>query len=53
MERRSSGQVVETGREARQGYLDRPVLLVLVVSTALAFVILGILWFGGVWSGAA
>jgi cobalamin biosynthesis Mg chelatase CobN len=53
MERRPGGEVVETAREARQGYLDRPVLLVLVVSTALAVLVLGILWFGGVWSGGA
>jgi hypothetical protein len=53
MERRPGGEVVETAREARQGYLGRPVLLVLVVSTALAVLILGILWLGGVWSGAA
>jgi hypothetical protein len=53
MERRPGGEVVETAREARQGYLDRPVLLVLVVSTALAIVILGILWLGGILSGAA
>ena len=48
MERRAGGEVVETAREARQGYLGRPVLLVLVVSTALAVAILGILWFGAV-----
>ena len=53
MERRASGEVVETAREARQGYLDRPVLLVLVVSTALAVVVLGILYFSGIWFGRA
>jgi hypothetical protein len=53
MERRPGGEVVETAREARQGYLGRPVLLVLLVSTGLAFLVLGILWFAGVWSGAA
>jgi hypothetical protein len=47
MQRRETGQVVETGREARQGYLDSPVLVVLAVSLALAIVILGILWAGG------
>jgi hypothetical protein len=52
MERRPGGEVIETAREARQGYLDRPVLLVLVVSTALAVLILGILWLG-MWPGAA
>jgi hypothetical protein len=37
---------VETGIEARQGYLDRPVLLILTVSTGAAIVILALLWFG-------
>jgi hypothetical protein len=32
-----------TGREARQGFLDRPVLVVLVISTGLALLILGTL----------
>jgi hypothetical protein len=53
MERHADGKVVETAREARQGYLDRPVLVVLVVSTALAVVVLGVLWFGGMWFGRA
>jgi hypothetical protein len=44
MEKRPSGQVVETPTEARQGYLDRPVLLVLMTSTVLTFVVLGVLW---------
>lgn len=44
MYKRSDGQVVETGREARQGYLDRPILVVLTVSTILACVALGLLW---------
>ena len=35
--------VVKDGVEARQGYLDRPVLVVLVVSLVLALVALGIL----------
>lgn len=47
MQRLSGGEVVETGREARQGYRDRPVLMVLAVSLTLAIVILGILWAGG------
>ncbi|MCC7345785.1 MAG: hypothetical protein IT538_00160 [Variibacter sp.] len=38
------GQIVETSREARQGFLDRPVLVVLVTSTVLALVILGALF---------
>lgn len=44
MHKRSSGEVVETATEARQGFLDRPVLVVLVVSTILAFIALAVLW---------
>ncbi|MFZ5692640.1 MAG: hypothetical protein ACOY5F_15440 [Pseudomonadota bacterium] len=32
--------------EARQGYLDRPVRVVLVVSVAMVGVALGLLWLG-------
>jgi hypothetical protein len=32
------------GIESRQGYLDRPVLVVLVISLVLAFVALALLW---------
>jgi hypothetical protein len=39
--RRYFGREELTGTEARQGFLDRPVLVVLVVSTCLALVILG------------
>lgn len=39
--RRIFGRTVLTGVEARQGYLDRPVLVVLVVSLVLALVALG------------
>jgi hypothetical protein len=44
MHKGPSGEIVETAREARQGYLDRPVLVVLAVSTALALMVLGGLW---------
>ena len=44
MSKESQGQVVETGQQARQGYLDRPILVVLVISTALALVALGSVW---------
>jgi hypothetical protein len=44
MHRSTQGEVVETAREARQGYLDRPVLVILVVSTGLALLVLGALW---------
>lgn len=43
MYKRATGEVVETAREARQGYLDRPVLVVLTVSTLLAMVVLGLM----------
>jgi hypothetical protein len=43
--------IVETPVEARQGFLDRPVLLVLVVSCVLAIVALG-LSFAGVFGTA-
>ena len=44
MYKRETGEVVETGREARQGYLDRPVLVVVAVSTALALGALLLIW---------
>lgn len=44
MHKAPGGEVVETAREARQGYLDRPVLVVLVVSTVLAMGILLLMW---------
>jgi hypothetical protein len=44
--RDESGRKVETGVEARAGFLDRPVLIVLCVSLALGVVILGALWLG-------
>ena len=37
--------IVETPVEARAGFLDRPVLVVLCVSLALGIVVLGALWF--------
>jgi hypothetical protein len=44
MYRRAQGEVVESAHEARQGYLDRPVLVILVVSTGLALLVLAALW---------
>ena len=44
MDKRADGKVVESGVEARQGFRDRPVAVVLGVSLALAVVVLGILW---------
>lgn len=39
------GQIVETPTEARQGERGPSVLALLVISTGLAIVILGIIWF--------
>jgi hypothetical protein len=43
---RNSDRVVETPVEARQGFLDRPVLLVLVVSVVLALIALALVYAG-------
>ena len=40
----SEKRTVETSVEARQGYLDHPVLIVLIVSIALVVVAFGFLW---------
>ena len=44
--RDESGRKVETSVEARAGFLDRPVLIVLCVSLALGVIVLGALWLG-------
>jgi hypothetical protein len=44
--REEAGHKVETPVEARAGFLDRPVLVVLGVSLALGVLLLGLLWFG-------
>ena len=49
--RDEAGRKVETAVEARAGFLDRPVLLVLCVSLILGVVILGGLWLGFFGSG--
>jgi hypothetical protein len=41
-----AGRKVETSVEARAGFLDRPVLVVLGVSLALIVVAFGALWLG-------
>ena len=46
------GRKVETSVEARAGFLDRPVLIVLGVSLVLGVVVLGALWLGFFSSGA-
>jgi hypothetical protein len=44
MHKRADGGVVESGRESRQGYLDRPILAVLIIGTGLALLVLGAMW---------
>ncbi len=44
--RNVAGHQMETAVEARAGYLDRPVLIVLCLGTALAGLVLGVLWLG-------
>ena len=43
---KEGNRVVETSVEARQGFLDRPVLMVLVISCVLAVVCLGMAYVG-------
>jgi hypothetical protein len=45
MATRPDRQIVETPTEARQGELGPSVLALLTVSTGLAVLILGVLWF--------
>ena len=44
--RTENGHIVETPVEARAGFLDRPVLAVLVISTALVIVGFALIYFG-------
>lgn len=44
MRKTPTGQIEETAVEARAGFLDRPVLAVLVISTALVIVGLAVSW---------
>ena len=43
---KEQGRTVETPVEARQGFLDRPVLAVLVISVTLLLVLYGFIYFG-------
>jgi len=43
---KEQGRTVESAVEARQGFLDRPVLVVLVISTALLVAGYGLVYFG-------
>jgi hypothetical protein len=40
------GHIVESAVKARQGFLDRPVLAVLVVSLTLVMILYGFIYFG-------
>ena len=43
---KENGHIVESAVEARAGFLDRPVLLVLVASSILAVVVLALTYVG-------
>jgi len=43
---KEEGRTVESPVEARQGFLDRPVLAVLVISITLILVLYGFIYFG-------
>jgi hypothetical protein len=43
---KEEGRTVENPVEARQGFLDRPVLAVLVISVALVLILYGFIYFG-------
>ena len=43
---KEQGRTVESPVEARAGFLDRPVLAVLVISIALVLVLYGFIYFG-------
>ena len=45
-ERQVEHREVETAVEARAGFLDRPVLVVLCVSITLAVIAMGAIWLG-------
>jgi hypothetical protein len=46
---KEKGRTVETAVEARAGFRDRPVLVVLAVSLVIAAVVFGLLWLGFAW----
>ena len=45
MAKKERGQIVETATEARQAEPGPSVLALLIISTGLAIVILGVVWF--------
>jgi len=46
MLRDEQGRKIETAVEARAGWQDRPVLVVLCASLALGIIVFGVLWLG-------
>jgi len=44
--RKENGQIVETAVEARAGFLDRPVLMVLIVSVVLVVIFFAVSYLG-------
>jgi fumarate reductase subunit C len=49
---KEAGHQVESAVEARAGFLDRPVLVVLCVSTLVAALMLGAVWIGMTFFGS-
>ena len=43
---KEEGRIVESAVEARQGFLDRPVLAVLVASLMLVLILYALIYFG-------
>ena len=43
---KENGRTVESPVEARQGFLDRPVLMVLIVSLSLVLALYALIYFG-------
>jgi len=43
---KEEGRIVESPVEARQGFLDRPVLAVLIVSVSLLVLLYALIYFG-------
>ena len=48
--RKEHGQIVETAVEARAGFLDRPVLVVLIVSTVAVIIFFAVAYSGVLFS---
>lgn len=50
--KKEQGRIVETPVEARAGFLDRPVLLILIVSLVLVVTFFGLTYYGFFGSGS-